>query len=178
MRNRGNAAAEQSAPSQPLAGLVDEFGPALANYFARRVGNNDEVPDLVQEVFVRLVRREEVVHMGGLRGYVFETAHSVMVDWLRRRDVRRAGVHESFDPDLHGDTDFASDRVLMDREDLSRVIAALMELPERTRAIFVLRRIEAMKFKDIASRLGVSVSTAEKEMARAMVHLLERFEEE
>ena len=53
------------------------------------------------------------------------------------------------------------------REALSEVGAALLELPERTRQVFVLRRLEDMSFREIALRLGLSVSAVEKHMLRA-----------
>jgi RNA polymerase sigma-70 factor (ECF subfamily) len=44
--------------------------------------------------------------------------------------------------------------------------------------IFVLRRIEGMKYKDIARRLGISVSAVEKNVSRAMSYLMERLDDE
>lgn len=157
--------------------LIGEFRPALTRYFSRRVRDKDDIPDLIQEVFVRLVRRDDTTKLDSVRGYVFETAHSVAIDWLRRYESHRRGVHETFDAQLHGGADTATDQLLIDREDLDCVISALMELPERTRAVFVLRRMESMKFKDIAERLGVSLSTVEQHMYRAMAHLMSRLRE-
>jgi len=48
---------------------------------------------------------------------------------------------------------------------------ALRELPTRVRAVFVLARFEELKAPEIASRLGVSISTVEKDMRRAVAHL-------
>ena len=50
--------------------------------------------------------------------------------------------------------------------------------PERTRAIFLLRRLEGMKYLDIAARLNISVSTVEKDMQRAVAHLTTRLGDE
>jgi len=156
--------------------LSQEFRPALLRYFSRRLSNPAEIEDLVQEVFVRLLNHERVTEMEGARGYVFETANSVFVDWLRKRKTRLADYHDPFDPLQHGSTDFDADRVLSGREELARATAILLELPERTRVIFVLRRIEGLKYKDIAKRLGISVSAVEKNVARAMTYLMERLD--
>ena len=56
----------------------------------------------------------------------------------------------------------------------ARATAALLELPDRTRIIFVLRRLEGMKYSEIAHKLGISVSAVEKHMLRAMSYLTER----
>jgi len=49
---------------------------------------------------------------------------------------------------------------------LARATAVLLELPERTRVIFVLRRLEGMRYLDIAARLGISVSAVAAARAR------------
>jgi RNA polymerase sigma-70 factor (ECF subfamily) len=67
---------------------------------------------------------------------------------------------------------------LLGKERLVRATAVLLELPERTRVIFVLRRLEGMRFNDIAARLGISVSAVEKHMQRAITHLMRRIEQE
>ena len=50
-------------------------------------------------------------------------------------------------------------------------MATLDELPERTRQVFVLCRVEGIRQKNVARRLGVSVSAVEKHMIRAIAHL-------
>jgi RNA polymerase sigma-70 factor (ECF subfamily) len=163
-----------------LENISREFRGSLFRYFARRTHDKSELEDLVQEVFVRLLRRGKTSDLidGSLSGYVFETASSVLKDRLRRRMTRRADAHEPFDHEKHFDVDFSPEHVLLGREQLARATAALLELPERTRVIFVLRRLEGMRFKDIGARLGISVSAVEKHMQRAVTHLAKRMEKE
>jgi len=66
------------------------------------------------------------------------------------------------------------DRVLQARQSLATVMAALRALPERTRTIFILFRLEGMKQREIADVLGISVRTVELHVIRASVHLRER----
>ena len=56
------------------------------------------------------------------------------------------------------------------------LLDALEELPPRTRQVFVLCRIEGMRQKGVAKRLGVSVSAIEKHMIKAIAHLSMRLE--
>lgn len=161
-----------------LTSLAQEFRPALVRYFSRRIRQKDEVEDLVQEVLARLVRRGEVVEMEAVRAYVFETASSVLTDWGRRRRSRRVDDHGVLSIDHPSAGDFAADRILLGRERLRSVTAALLELPERPRSVFILRRVEGMKYQDIAWRLGLSLSSVEKDMRRAVLHLAERMDRE
>jgi RNA polymerase sigma factor (sigma-70 family) len=144
----------------------------------RRVRNHDEIDDMVQQVFERLLKRGDVTGIDKLGGYVFQTASSVLTDRLRRQRVRHAEDHQEFDEHTHTDVDFSPERVLLGRERLARATAILLELPERTRVIFVLRRLEGMKYLDIAARLGISVSAVEKHMERAVARLADGIEQE
>ncbi len=55
--------------------------------------------------------------------------------------------------------------------ELKRVMDALGALSEKTRHIFILRRLEQMKCEDIASFYGVSVSAVEQHITKALAHL-------
>ena len=164
--------------SAALEVLNRTFRGGLLRYFGRRVRGQAELEDMVQEVFLRLLRRGEnaAIEVDNLDAYVFETASSVIKDRLRRQRTRLADAHEPFQADLHQGEDFSPERVLSAKQDLAQATAILLELPERTRVVFILRRLEGMRFKDIAVRLGVSVSAVEKHMQRAVVHLMRRME--
>ena len=143
----------------------------LTGYFQRRVRNADDVDDLVQEVFVRIVSRDSPERIDHLGGYILKTAGSILADRARRRASRRADSHVSFDPDRHGGADLDPERVLSGKEDLRLATAALLSLPERTRTIFLLRRLEGYRIGEIATHLGISISAVEKHMLKAIRHL-------
>lgn len=145
---------------------------SLTQYFRRRVRDAAEVDDLVQEVFLRLVVRGEGEAVDHVQGYIFQTAASVLADRRRRRIVRHADDHLPFDPEEHGEADFDAEHLLLERERLRSAAVALLALPERTRAIFLLRRLDGFQYAEIATRLGISVSAVEKHMLRAAQHLL------
>ncbi|MCW4462000.1 sigma-70 family RNA polymerase sigma factor [Sphingomonas sp. BT-65] len=169
--------------SSPGAGKVSlealdaRFRASLDRYFSRRMRDRGEIEDLIQEVFLRLARRGSLDDVDKIGGYVFETASSVLTDRLRRKRSRFEADHEAFDGQRHGDVDFSPERVLLGKEALGRATAVLLELPERTRVVFVMRRLEGMRYLDIAARLGISVSAVEKHMTRAMTHLVQRLGE-
>ena len=161
-----------------LEALSRRFRPALIGYFRRRLNDDAEAEDMAQEVFLRMLRRGNLQALDDIRGYLFETASSVLIDRGRRGAVRQSSHHESFDPQTHAGEAFPVERIFICRESLSKASLALLELPERTRTIFILRRLEGMRYASIASRLGISVSAVEKQMARAVAHLMDRMTQE
>ncbi len=168
---------EARETSGKLAQAAEPLRRSLERYFRRRILESADVEDLVQETFARIVARNSTQPVENLGAYVFQTAASVLADRNRRRVVRHAADHVVFDASRHGDDDFDAGRILIGREDLGAVVAALLSLPERTRTIFILHRLNGRKYRDIGAQLGISVSAVEKHMLRALQHLSAAFEE-
>ena len=156
--------------ADPIDARLIEFRPALARYFRRRLRNASDVDDFVQEVFVRIAARRGGA-VDNVGGYVFQTAASVLADGHRRRTVRHADAQVPFDSDRHSEADFDAGRIVEGREALRTVASALTTLPETTRTIFLMRRLDGQTYKDIASNFGISVSAVEKRMVRAVAQL-------
>ncbi len=150
---------------------------ALNRFFQRNVQDPAEVDDLVQEVFLRIVKRGGAGQLEHLDGYIFQTASSVLMDRSRRRKVRASDRHIPLDLDRPDATEPGAERVLIGRQSLRAAGAILLELPERTRRVFILRRLEGLAYQEIAQRLGLSVSAVEKHMFRAVRHLAARTED-
>jgi RNA polymerase sigma factor (sigma-70 family) len=154
--------------------LAEEAGPVrswLTRYFRRRVQDFAEIEDMIQDVFTRVVSRDSPEPIEHLGGYISKIASSVLADRARHRLSHGAGHHVEFDSELHGEDEIDPSRVVGGQEDLHAATAALLSLPERTRTVFVLRRLEGQKYGDIAKHLGISVSAVEKHMVRAIERL-------
>jgi RNA polymerase sigma factor (sigma-70 family) len=159
---------EAAVQGRFLAERSESLRAALMRYFRRRLpAGSGEAEDLVQEVFLRIVKRGDSAGLEHFGGYVFETAASVIKDRQRRRHVRAADQHVSFESDLHASATPDPERAFLDQEALRWTTRTIMALPERTRVIFVLRRLEGLPLKEIAKRLGLSLSTVEKHIQRA-----------
>jgi RNA polymerase sigma-70 factor (ECF subfamily) len=154
---------------------LEQYGAALRRYFRRRLGNDAEVDDLIQEVFVRLLNRQPEGHIDNLTGYVFRVAANLLSE-RGRRSSRHSGIGAHFLTAglLEGDEDFSPERIHEGRETCCQVVDGLRELPERVRSVFILNRFEELSAPEIARYLGVSLSTVEKDMIRAMLHLKDR----
>ncbi|MGZ2834454.1 sigma factor-like helix-turn-helix DNA-binding protein, partial [Pseudomonas aeruginosa] len=68
-------------------------------------------------------------------------------------------------------------RILEGREALQHAAKALGELPERTRNIFLLNRLDGLTYTQLAARYAVSVKAIERDMSRALNHLRQRFDD-
>jgi len=153
-----------------VAAIVTELRPALVKYFQRKC-STQEAQDLTQEVILRVLTQPNLSTEGELRGYCFRAAANLWRDRERRRMTRGAVLAWDDTAPYSQDEGNAPERVTAGREEMARVIQALNELPERTREVFVLQRLEQMTYPQIAEGLGVALSTVEKHMIRALAHL-------
>lgn len=161
----------QAEDKKAWADFHRDFRPALIAFFLRRTRDYAEAEDLVQEVFVRIAGKDRA-EMRQSDAYLFQVAANLLRDRSRREKVRtdyaaRLRLTEEFgvDPlDPH--------RIAAARESLALLKSALVELPERTRQIFVLFRYEQIDQRTIAESFGISVSAVEKHIHRAMAKLI------
>jgi RNA polymerase sigma-70 factor (ECF subfamily) len=159
--------------------LDARFRASLLAYFLRRTGSPQEAEDLTQETFVRLIGSSTFENADEARAFVFRVASNLLRDRARSQTRLRRFPTLPLDsvagdePKLVEDID--PERVLISRENLTEVLACLDELGERTKNIFILFRLEGMRHKGIAAFYGISVSTVEKHVMAAVLHLTKRF---
>lgn len=158
--------------------LLEQYRIPLRNYFRKRIDNEAEIDDLVQELFYRLLRQGEDKLIERPEGYLFQAASNLLRDRARRSATANAMRREIVADSQKKFEEFSPDRVLIGREELTRVQRALEQLPSRTLAVFVMHRFEGFKYREIANRLNISSSAVEKHMMTAIRHLKKQLGQE
>lgn len=176
-----SAGGHANGTQELIAELNSRFRGPLMTYFLRRVANRSEAEDLTQETFVRLIGAHSFAQAEQANAYVFRVASNLLRDRARTRVRRKSFPISVVDPNVIEEMaceiaeDRGPERVLIGRESLAEVLLSLDELGERTKTIFILFRLEGMKQKDIAALCGIGVSTVEKHVMAAVLHLAGRF---
>ena len=168
---RGEIARSREAREEELARLSDRYRLPLISYFHRRTQNNAEAEDLAQSVLLRLIKREDLDTLESLDGFIFTTAGNLLVDRARKAKVRELGQPEIEAHATEAEV-FTPERVIQGRQELSEVLEVLSDLPERTRDIFLLARLEGFKYREIAEMYGISNSGVAKHMMKALAHIM------
>lgn len=157
-----------------LAELFSQFRVPLEKYFRKRVYNQNEVEDLVQDVFYRLTSRSDQAQLERPEAFIFQIAANLLRDKARREATKRAFTKQLSDQNQNAFEELSPERVLLGKEKVVALKNALNELPERTRNVFLLHRFEEFKYREIAQQLGISMSSVEKHMMDAIKHLAHR----
>lgn len=160
---------EESPAGRPedIGTWMELYGPGLRRYFRRRV-SEAEAEDLTQDVFLAMHRRRGGEPLESVQGYLFTVAANL----LRKRKAREAALPVEFE-EIAPDS-LSPERIVIYRQETTRVVAAILALPPRCREAFVLHRFEDMSYLAIAHRLGISVSAVGKLIARALAHISEQ----
>ena len=147
-----------------------QYGPALRRYFMRRA-NSADADDLVQDVFVQLHTRDSGAEIENVEGYLFRTAVSVL-NRQRRRNTWRWGQQEVLETVADELDERSPERILLGRETVARVVAAVRGLPRRRAEAFALSKLEHLSNEEVARRMGISVKSVEELLRLALAQLL------
>jgi RNA polymerase sigma factor (sigma-70 family) len=152
-------------------------GRRLRRYLAARLRNAADVPDLVQEVFLRLMRVRRHESIRNPEAYVMTVAGHV----LHQHTLRGATAPESLSAvDMLVDLQMATETDPVAQIDAQRRLQnldlALEQLAPNVHAAFVLHRRDGMTLEEIAQRLGVSRSMVKKYLAKAVLQCHEHLE--
>ncbi len=158
--------AEEVKPHEPL----------LRGYLLNRFPSLPDHEDIVQEAYVRLLRAEGNGRPVHAKGFLFTVARNLAIDLLRRR---QAVIHEPISELMNMPLLDEAPGILESLERQQRVevlIEAIASLPGRCREVIMLRHLDGLAYKEIASRLGISPNTVRLHIVKGMRHCAAFFE--
>ena len=162
--------------------VVRDMGQGLMRFIRVRVSNDAEAEDVLQDVWQQLVTTLNAGAIEQVGAWLYTVARNRIID--RYRKPRMASL-EAMAADTEGETGFDfADFFLRDdntprTEHLrsqfwEKLHAALAELPEDQRQVFVWHELEALSFQDIAELTGDNVNTLISRKRYAVLHLRKR----
>jgi RNA polymerase sigma-70 factor (ECF subfamily) len=150
--------------------LWNDFAPPLRAFLARRVPAGMDADDLLQEVFVRVIRRLNTLRATERpEAWLFQIARNALRDSLRARQ-RRDGRTDTLEIDLPDDSDLASVRA--SEVELAPCLTSMIgRLSEPYRSAIELTSIRGLTQADAAREAGVSLSGMKSRVQRGREQL-------
>src|SRR5262249_20658657 len=149
-----------------LEPLFSRYREALYDFFSRLTGNRVASEDLVQEVFVRILKyRESYRETNRFVTWMYQIGRNARADYLRKHRVVTKEA-EAFVGSEQGIT--MPSRELEEGEEKALLQCALMQISESNRELLILARFQEMKYSDIAELLGVEMRVVKSRVHRAM----------
>jgi len=138
-------------------------GRGLRNFLYFKTGNLVASEDLVQEAFLKLWEKCASILPEKARSFLYTIANNLMIDQQRRKKVilkHRQQLNTTTSPDA---------AYLLEMQEFKvRLESVIDNMPEKSRIVFLLNRIEKKTYAEIALQLGIGVKAVEKRMHRAL----------
>jgi RNA polymerase sigma-70 factor (ECF subfamily) len=141
----------------------------LKEQIARRTRNSRDAEDLLHSAYLRLHRYRAFNEVKDPAAFLIQAARNLAIDRYRR-DHYLSGSSDRLDVEDHAPL---QDEVIAARARLERVKQGLQHLTPRTREVFLMHRLQNLKYHEIASQLGISSSAVEKHISKALLFLTE-----
>ncbi len=155
-----------------LEAIYNQYYGHLCKQVNRILQNPTLSEDIVQDVFVKLWQKKDILITSSLSAYLTKAAINEALSYLRsQKGKSTATVEESsvFAADSANDLEY---------KDLkSEVRKAINQLPPRCKVVFILSRYEKMSYKEIAAYLNISTKTVENQISKALQRLRAQLKE-
>ncbi len=152
--------------------------PSLIRLARRIVGSEPAAEDIAQAAWLRIQRVEDDPPIIDKRGFLYRLVLNLASD-QRRAALRSSRLFDHGElPEHVASADPGPEAIVINRDMLVHMAAAVEELSPRCREVFVMRKIDGLAPAEIADRLGISTNMVAKHVRIALQHCLARLEQE
>jgi RNA polymerase sigma factor (sigma-70 family) len=167
-----------------IAETVERDESRLRRFIGKRVFDDGDAEDVLQDVFYELIQTYRLMKpVEQVTAWLYRVARNRITDLFRRQrpgsldEPRFAGEESGTLIDLLPSDEEGPDAVYARNLLFEAMDAALEELPEEQRAVFVAHELQGRSFKELSEESGVSVNTLLSRKRYAVLHLRRRLEE-
>lgn len=159
----------RNGEGEMLGVLFERYHDALFSFYVRLMGDRAVSDDLVQEVFLRILRYRDTYQPGTpFRPWIYQIARNARID-----HYRKTPRHEAFEPEMLPLV-MLPDSAQQEQES-ALLQRALMQLSDDKREVLILARFQEMKYTEIARLLGCELNTVKTRVHRALQDLRAAF---
>lgn len=153
--------------------LYHKYNRRIYKFAVSILKSSEDAENILQDVFLKLwINRDNVEKYSSVRHYIFSITYNSSITIIRGK-MKESRFLES----LKNMQDFEHDPVNLEIEykELEGKLNEIIEsLPERQKEVYLLHKVEGLKYSEIAERLNISVNTIENHMSRALKFIRER----
>lgn len=155
----------RNGTGETLGVLFDRYQTPLYNFYSKLTGDRTLSEDLVQEVFLRILKYRQSYQPGTpFRAWIYQIARNARVDHYRKTPKHIAFEPEMAPPVKPKDT-------AQENQEAELLHRALLQMPEEKREILLLSRFQELKYDEIAELLGCELGTVKTRIHRAIQEL-------
>lgn len=139
----------------------------VRSYVFFRSGNTEVATDIAQETFLKVWEKQHKIKSEKIKGLLFKIANDLFISHYRKEKRSfEFFKHYKFDTVSHSPEEQMAFEQL--KESYKKALATM---PENQRTVFLMSRVENLKYAEIAEMAGISVKGVEKRMTKALSYL-------
>lgn len=150
--------------------IYDDLGPKLKAALLKTFGPGPPDPeDVIQQAFYKLMERKDREDIRDVHAFLWRTARNAVLGFKRRKSA-----HSKYDFEVEqiyfprrGENSLP-ESILIAKQELEIINRALEHMPAKRRRAFILHKVEGLSVSEVARRLGISRTPAQKHVTKAM----------
>lgn len=147
----------------------DLYYTSIRNFLYFKTSQAELAEDVAQDAFVKLWETRDRIDKSSIKAYLYTIANNLAINQLKRDQLKYKFLNLQVERRENQTPEY-----LMEMQEFDQKLQdSLAKIPEGAREVFLMNRIEGMKYREIAERLGLSMKAIEKRMSRALAILRE-----
>lgn len=147
--------------------VFDLYYESIRNFLYYKCGDAELSEDVAQDAFVKLWETHDRLDKSSLKAYLYTIAGNLLINQLKRNQLKYKFLNLQSEQ-----SDKQSPDYLIEMKEFDQKLQdALAKIPDGAREVFLMNRIDDLKYHEIAERLGLGVKAVEKRMSKALAIL-------
>lgn len=162
---------EESFKKEDLLKAFDLYFDGLRRFLYYKTGDIDLSEDIAQDVFLKVWEKRDMIKKSTVKSLLFTMGNNLLIDYYRNKTTtnkHRSQLQTSLQ------TENQSPHFLMEEKEFEdKLNTVLKMIPNGQREVFLMSRIDGLKYEEISTRLGLSIKAVEKRISKAMMIIKE-----
>ena len=147
--------------------LFDKYYLILCEFSYLIIKNKELAEEIVADVFANIwIKRKKTGDIENVKSYLYKSTKNMTISYMRKKKIELISFEDS--AHLYHTNNCNPEKRIIKQENLTQIENVLLIIPERSRLIFKMHRIDNFKYQEIAKILEISIKTVEKHIGKAL----------
>jgi len=147
--------------------VFDDYYESIRSFVYFKAGDAGLAEDIAQDTFFKLWETRDRIALSTVKSYLYTIAGNLTINQLKRQQLKYK-LHQQVKPA----TDIKDPHYLAEMKEYEEKLNGVINgMTEASREVFLMNRMEGLKYREIAERLGITVKAVEKRMSKALTYV-------
>ena len=179
--NKDTTASDQQTSAETnseMTRIYSEMRTSLMRFAYRYFKTPQEIEDVVQEAFVKVIEAKQTRTIEYPKSYMFQTVKNLSLNKITKSDYRLTDALGDSDAELVSQVTPTMEQQFESRQRFELFCRAVRQLPIKCQRVYILRRVYGYSQKEIAEQMDISIKTVEAHLTKAIVRCTDYMDEQ